>query len=282
MEQCKQGLSLLNQYQLSSLTKIVFPLLDASQRKRKMKQKPIYFYDKDKPYYQFTNFYCDQPIVIDEKQWRTTEHYFQAQKFIGTPYVEFIARLDKPRDAFNFSRNPLVSKWRRPDWEDVKQFVMYKALLAKFTQNVELRQLLASTGNRKLVEHSPHDGYWGDGKDGKGHNHLGRLLMKVREHISVKHESEDDWSCSTSSPEYDIDDRNNERVGSTVTTAKEPHSHCSYCSKKQIADEHFSECTCLIYYYSNYTPDSVNVVSCDDNEVVDRLGDCRVSMDDNS
>ena len=31
----------------------------------------------------------------------------------------------------------------------------------------------------ELVEASPHDTFWGRGHDNSGHNHLGRLLMKV-------------------------------------------------------------------------------------------------------
>ena len=41
--------------------------------------------------------------------------------------------------------------------------------------------MLIKTGDRKLVEHSPRDSYWGDGPDGKGLNMLGKLLMRVRE-----------------------------------------------------------------------------------------------------
>ncbi len=57
---------------------------------------------------------------------------------------------------------------------------MYKALLAKFSQNWKK---LVGTGSRELVEHSPHDSYWGDGQNGRGQNHLGRLLMEIRELI---------------------------------------------------------------------------------------------------
>ena len=57
---------------------------------------------------------------------------------------------------------------------------MYRALIAKFTQHPDLLRLLVETGDRELVEHSPHDSYWGDGPDGKGKNRLGILLMKLR------------------------------------------------------------------------------------------------------
>lgn len=119
--------------------------------------------------------------MIDNMQWPTTEHYFQAQKFVGTPYEEAIRRLSFPREAFDFSRKPEVSYWRRSDWEQVKDDIMHKALLAKFTQHEWLQRLLLDTEDRELVEHTRNDSYWGDGGDGSGKNHLGKLLMKVRQ-----------------------------------------------------------------------------------------------------
>lgn len=142
----------------------------------------IYFYNRGEPYYEFTNF-AMYSVWIDEKRWPTTEHYFQAQKFVGTPYEQAIRDLTTPREAFDFSRNPEVHRWRRNDWEQVKEDIMKKALLAKFTQHHELNLKLLSTRNRELVEHTSNDRYWGDGGDGNGQNRLGYLLMSVREEL---------------------------------------------------------------------------------------------------
>jgi hypothetical protein len=60
---------------------------------------------------------------------------------------------------------------------------MQTAVLAKFTQNAGLKELLLSTGDAKLVEHTENDSYWGDGGDGKGRNMLGQVLMYVREQL---------------------------------------------------------------------------------------------------
>ena len=141
---------------------------------------PIRFYNSNEQYYQFTNFY-ERPILIDNKNWNTSEHYFQAQKFVGTPYLERIRHMQRPRDAFDLSRDPTVSRWLRSDWEKVKLDVMFKALLAKFSQHKDLKALLLQTRNRELIEHTSNDSYWGDGGDGRGQNNLGKLLMRVRE-----------------------------------------------------------------------------------------------------
>ena len=51
---------------------------------------PICFYNSNEKYYEFTNFY-ERPILIENKNWNTSEHYFQAQKFVGTPYSSHAA-----------------------------------------------------------------------------------------------------------------------------------------------------------------------------------------------
>ena len=145
-------------------------------------QGPIHFYNRDEPYYEFTNF-AMYTVQIDGSTWPTTEHYFQAQKFVGTPYAQAICHLATPREAFDFTRKPEVHFWRRSDWEQVKEDIMKKALLAKFTQHNDLRLSLLGTRNRKLVEHTSNDNYWGDGGDGSGKNRLGYLLMSVREEL---------------------------------------------------------------------------------------------------
>jgi len=144
----------------------------------------IKFYHSHEPYYEFTNFATQYPIQLDGRSWPTTEHYFQAQKFIGTPYEEAIRRQPNARGAFDMSRNPSVSHWRRGDWDQVKNDIMLKCLKAKFTQHKSLKKLLLGTGDKRLIEHTSNDSYWGDGRDGSGQNKLGKLLMQVRKELS--------------------------------------------------------------------------------------------------
>ena len=144
---------------------------------------PIRFYHKHDPYYEFTNFY-QAPLQIEGRVWATSENYFQAQKYIGTPLFDAIQQSQTAREAFDISRTPgLGLQWRRSDWEEVKDDVMYVALYAKFTQHQRLRRLLLDTGECKLVEHTSRDSYWGDGGDGRGQNKLGQLLMMLREEL---------------------------------------------------------------------------------------------------
>ena len=153
-----------------------------SKRSRHGKTGPIHFYHKSDPYFEFTSFHVS-PIELDSKNWATTENYFQAQKYIGTPLYGAIQECGTAREAFTISRSPQGSRWRRCDWEEVKQDVMYVALYAKFTQHSDLKKRLLGTGDRPLVEHAERDRYWGDGGDGRGENHLGKLLMKLRNEL---------------------------------------------------------------------------------------------------
>lgn len=147
----------------------------------------IEFYDKNKPYYEFTNFYTGEPISMDGKKWPTSEHYFQAMKFEGKNswIQEKIRNAASPRDVFDLanSKSGTYKAFIRSDWDNVKDTIMHKVLLAKFTQNSRLGELLLDTGSAELVEASPIDSYWGYGPDKKGKNMLGKILMQVRDEL---------------------------------------------------------------------------------------------------
>jgi hypothetical protein len=60
---------------------------------------------------------------------------------------------------------------------------MLKAVRAKFLAHADLRDLLLSTGKKRLVEASPYNSYWGEGPNGKGKNRLGEILIQVRSEL---------------------------------------------------------------------------------------------------
>jgi diaminohydroxyphosphoribosylaminopyrimidine deaminase/5-amino-6-(5-phosphoribosylamino)uracil reductase len=71
----------------------------------------------------------------------------------------------------------------RTDWETTKIDVMYRAIKCKFATYPSLTNMLLSTVGSVLVEASPHDLFWGGGREGEGLNYLGRLLMQLRSEI---------------------------------------------------------------------------------------------------
>jgi N-glycosidase YbiA len=143
-------------------------------------KKVIKFYSTKDEYGCFSNF-AAYPIKLKGKVWPTSEHYFQAQKFAGTEHEEALRGERSPMIVARMGRDrkrPL-----RRDWESVKDKIMREAVLAKFTQHEELKEVLLSTGNAVLIEHTANDSYWADGGDGSGLNRLGDILMSVREEL---------------------------------------------------------------------------------------------------
>lgn len=140
----------------------------------------IYFYTAGEEYGCFSNF-SRHGFEIDEVYWKTSEHYFQAQKFAGTVYADKVREARSPKEAAELGRRrdfPL-----RDDWEAVKDDVMRRAVLKKFQTHDEIAYILLQTGDEHIVENAPGDYYWGCGKDGTGKNMLGRILMEVRDQL---------------------------------------------------------------------------------------------------
>ena len=145
----------------------------------------IKFYSIHGEYAPFSNF-SHHSLKLKNKVWKTSEHYFQAQKFAGTNLESQVRNCKGASDAARMGRdknNPL-----RSDWESVKDNIMREAVLAKFSQNQDLKKLLLSTGTEQLVEHTEKDKYWADGGNGQGKNMLGLILMEIRNALSSPEE----------------------------------------------------------------------------------------------
>ncbi len=137
----------------------------------------IYFYSTREQYGCFSNFSL-HGFELDGLYWATSEHYFQAQKFVGTPHAEQIRLLKTPKDTARMGRER--TRPLRQDWEQVKDDIMRQAVLSKFKTHTDIRNILLSTANEEIVENSPIDFYWGCGADGSGKNMSGKILMEVR------------------------------------------------------------------------------------------------------
>jgi ribA/ribD-fused uncharacterized protein len=131
----------------------------------------------DGEYRFLSNFYLTE-VEYEGMNFPSSENAFQAAKTLDT----------KLRQYF-LSVTPSVSKRMgraltlRPDWEKVKVEIMAELLDIKFRDPV-LRAKLLATGDQELVEGNWwHDTFWGVCND-KGENHLGKLLMELREKLT--------------------------------------------------------------------------------------------------
>jgi ribA/ribD-fused uncharacterized protein len=137
----------------------------------------INFYLTTDEYGCFSNF-AAYSIELKGKQWPTSEHYFQAQKFAVSEHEEAVRQAKSPMLAARMGRDR--SRPLRADWESIKDDVMLEVVRAKFEQHADIRAVLLATGDATIVEHTDNDSYWGDGGDGSGRNMLGSILMEVR------------------------------------------------------------------------------------------------------
>lgn len=143
----------------------------------------IYFYKVGDPYGCFSNF-SPHWVVIDGLEWPTVEHFYQAQKFVGTEFSrvsEQIRAASTAAEAASLGRDPAHKL--RADWDRVKRSVMAQGVWVKFSGHPELATILLGTGNEELIEDSPTDYYWGCGADRTGKNELGKVLMETRDRL---------------------------------------------------------------------------------------------------
>jgi N-glycosidase YbiA len=144
----------------------------------------IYFYKVNDPYGCFSNF-SPHGIEFDGICWLTVEHYYQAQKFVGTPDASIIPHIQEAETADCAAQlgRDFKSRKPRPDWDQVKLAVMKRAVRTKFLTHLDIQATLLSTGDAVIIEDSPIDYFWGCGQDQTGLNHLGQILMQVRAEI---------------------------------------------------------------------------------------------------
>ncbi|KAF8546463.1 DUF1768-domain-containing protein [Imleria badia] len=145
----------------------------------------VLFYDKHKPYYEFTNF-SPHEVVYEGRRYPTSEHLFQAFKFLdGHPQIAERIRTCGPKPVSAFDEAHRHKTAVRSDWSQVHVSKMETVLKLKFTQHRHLKQMLLDTGDAELVEDSPRDWFWGIGADGTGNNELGKALMRLRDELSA-------------------------------------------------------------------------------------------------
>lgn len=121
-------------------------------------------------YYQFAEF-------------KTVENFYQAMK-ANSDYEFLQIAAMPPFKAKSYWRN----RTPYPLDEQDKLGIMYYGLKQKFAPGTSWYKKLMATGDEEIVEwNNWGDRYWGiDVRDNKGENHLGKLLMNIREEFKKK------------------------------------------------------------------------------------------------
>lgn len=147
--------------------------------------KEIRFY-KEFGEYGYLATYSNYGFFKDGVFWKTSEHYYQAQKFMDSDTKIRIQNAETPKIASIIGRDRKLNL--RSDWEEVKQDVMFDAVYYKFKQNKDILQKLLDTGNARIVEATVKENYWGSGPNNDGQNNYGKILIKVREKLRTEQE----------------------------------------------------------------------------------------------
>jgi N-glycosidase YbiA len=134
-----------------------------------------------------SNFYA-VPVEMDGAEYPTIEHAFQAAKTHDYDRRRALRMAETPSAAKRMGRRLK----RRDDWFDVSLEIMETLVRQKFTHYPELRDKLLATGDAALIEgNNWNDRFYGAVWDSNqnawvGENHLGRILMKVRDELRSK------------------------------------------------------------------------------------------------
>jgi ribA/ribD-fused uncharacterized protein len=135
------------------------------------------------------------PFILDSITYNCCEKRMMHQKaiiFLDNEIASAILDEESPKIIKKLGRE--VKNFDDNEWNKYAENIVYEANLAKFSQNIELKEKLLSTQNKLIVETSPYDSIWGNGlnitstlntpiENWNGTNKLGKILMKVRDFL---------------------------------------------------------------------------------------------------
>lgn len=148
--------------------------------------REIRFYRaNEKPYGALSNLYRRE-VEFEGRVYPTSEHAYQAGKASKPAVRDWILSAPSPSLAA-MAAHGLYTWDIVPNWSQIKFARMRAVLCAKFNQHEDLRELLISTGQARLVEagtvNNAVNRLWGE-VDGKGQNMLGVMLMELRAELA--------------------------------------------------------------------------------------------------
>jgi ribA/ribD-fused uncharacterized protein len=128
-----------------------------------------------------SNFYPCK-IVIGNLTFWSTESAYQALKC--TEYADMVQFCKLGPDEAKYRARELKRAGKcKPNWEDMSLEIMEDLIRVKFSVHQDLKQKLLDTGDAELIEgNNWGDVFWGQ-CNGVGENHLGKILMKIREEL---------------------------------------------------------------------------------------------------
>ena len=140
----------------------------------------------------------ESSFKIDNIEFSSMEQYMMYEKAVLFNDMEIAAQILELSDAATVkSLGRAVRNYNDVLWNGVRQIVIYKGLIQKFSQNESLKKQLLETSPHILAECAVNDKIWGIGlsmkdenrfnmKKWSGQNLLGFTLMQVRNDLERK------------------------------------------------------------------------------------------------
>ena len=129
----------------------------------------------------FSNFVPnDKPFKHQGIRYLTVENFYQAMKTLDVEERKLIASVTPSRAKY-LGRKLKQEGRLRSDWYSINLSVMEAALRVKFAKGTSWHTKLMESGTEEIVEwNNWGDTFFGKTLEGKGENHLGKLLMRLR------------------------------------------------------------------------------------------------------
>jgi ribA/ribD-fused uncharacterized protein len=120
-------------------------------------------------------------IALDDAEWPSVEHYFHGMKFLAPELRELLLGAAHPADARKLAKRH--RRRMRSDWKQIEDTVMTRGVYVKCRTHEDVAAALLTTGDKRILETSQYDYHWGCGRDGRGNNAYGKILMAVRDKL---------------------------------------------------------------------------------------------------
>jgi ribA/ribD-fused uncharacterized protein len=134
--------------------------------------------------YRFLSNFWPCRFVFMGFEWPSAEHAYQAMKCHNQDYW---AKIRGPSVSAADAKRIGAQITQDSSFQSNRLNYMRAVVFAKFDQNPNLMEMLQATAPAELIEGNTWgDTFWGQCPVGNGHNHLGKILMGVRDNITMR------------------------------------------------------------------------------------------------
>lgn len=138
-------------------------------------------------FYIYFSPYTSHAIELNGVIYPTVEHAYQCQRYTDQKIIDEIISARSPVKAWQIScqyKHIQIPEFKEDTY---KLEIMKKLMRLKMEQHEEVRKALIDSKDLNIVKHivtyPPGDGFWDDGEDGNGLNHIGKMWMEMREEL---------------------------------------------------------------------------------------------------